>query len=169
MMVNDVPQRAARRIALLVCILVPLAFGGLALLLGQDANWDLRNYHWYNPYALLTDRWELDLGLGSYYNPVVDVPTYLAARLRSAKALSFVLGLVQGLNFVLLLALARVILKPMAEPARTVAAAVTALGGVRGAGAIALVGTTFNDSVLSLFVLGSLLLVVTRIDAMTLG
>src|SRR4051812_4700092 len=163
------PERAARRIAILASVIAPLAFGVLALALGQDANWDLRNYHWYNPYALLHDRWEFDVGIGSYYNPVVDVPMYLAAQVLSAKALSFALGVVQGLNFVLLLALGRVVLKPIPEPSRTIAAAIAALVGATGAGAIALVGTTFNDGVLSLFVLGAVLIVATRLETMSAG
>lgn len=40
-----------RRIVLALFVLVPLAFGAYALLLGQDGNWDLRNYHWYDAYA----------------------------------------------------------------------------------------------------------------------
>src|SRR4030095_718030 len=62
---NEVRLKSAVGTDLLVgrvcCIAVPLAFGALAIALGQDANWDLRNYHWYNPYALLTGRFRFDL------------------------------------------------------------------------------------------------------------
>jgi hypothetical protein len=37
-------------------------FGALALALGQDGNWDLRNYHWYNAYAFITNRLMFDVG-----------------------------------------------------------------------------------------------------------
>ena len=40
----------------LCLILFPLCYGLIALALGQDANWDLRNYHWYNPYAFLNGK-----------------------------------------------------------------------------------------------------------------
>jgi len=44
-------------------LLVPLAFGLYAVKLGQDTNWDLLNYHLYNPFAYLNDRLSLDLAL----------------------------------------------------------------------------------------------------------
>lgn len=54
-------------------------FGILSVMLGQDANWDLRNYHLYNAYAWLNDRLETDLApaqMQSYFVPVLDVPYY---------------------------------------------------------------------------------------------
>jgi hypothetical protein len=166
---NDPSARTGRLIGWVLCCLVPPAFGLLALAFGQDANWDLRNYHWYNPYALLHHRWEFDVGLGAYYNPIIDVPMYLAAQHLSARALSFLLGLVQGLNFLLVYALARVLLRPVAEPWRAVAAGIVALVGVTGGGALSLVGTTFNDTVLSFAVLGAALIIVSDLDTLAGG
>ena len=43
--------------------------------MGQDANWDLLNYHLYNGFAFLHSRSARDLlptGLQSYLNPVLD-------------------------------------------------------------------------------------------------
>jgi hypothetical protein len=45
--------------------------------LGQDANWDLQNYHFYNVYMLLGGRFGTDLqaaGIQTYLNPVFDIP-----------------------------------------------------------------------------------------------
>jgi hypothetical protein len=55
----DTPH-AARRAAWLL----PLLFGLLSLALGQDDNWDLRNYHLYNPFALVNGKIGLDLAPG---------------------------------------------------------------------------------------------------------
>src|SRR5262245_55289396 len=88
------------------CVVVPFAFGALAVVLGQDANWDLRNYHWYNPYALLTGRFEFDLAPASYYNSILDVPLYLLAQHAPARVCGLLLGVVQGLNFIPLYVLA---------------------------------------------------------------
>src|SRR4051812_21190792 len=55
----------------------------VALALGRDANWDIRNYHLYNPYALLEGRWGLDLapaGLHSFLHPGLDIPFYMLTR-----------------------------------------------------------------------------------------
>lgn len=148
----------SRRLVLLLNCIVPLAFGGLALVLGQDANWDLKNYHWYNPYALLTDRWLFDLSPASYYNPAIDVPTYLAAQALSARTLTFILGLVHGLNFILLFALARAASALSAGTRSILFAAAIAFVGMIGGGHIGILGTTFGDNVVSLFVFGSVLL-----------
>ena len=70
-----------REMALL--ILLMLLCGGEGLLLGQDVNWDLLNYHLYNPYALLTGRFYTDLmpaGIHTFFNPLLDVPVYLAVK-----------------------------------------------------------------------------------------
>src|SRR5262249_23616295 len=102
--------RGASRAALLLCLIIPLGFGALALALGQDANWDLRNYHWYNAYRFLTGRLFTDLGASTPYNPLLDVPFYLGGLLLPAKVFSFLWGTLHGLNFVVLYILARAVL-----------------------------------------------------------
>ena len=44
-----------------LAIAAPLIFGLASLTFGRNTNWDLRNYHWYNPYAWLTDRYQIDI------------------------------------------------------------------------------------------------------------
>ncbi len=151
--------RAPARAALLLCLAVPLGFGVLALALGQDANWDLRNYHWYNAYRFLTGRLTTDLGASTPYNPLLDVPLYLGATWLSAKMFSFLLGCIHGLNFVLLYGLGRALLAPVPDPNRTWAAAGIALCGVIGGGHLGLVGTSFHDNVVSLAIIGAMIMV----------
>ncbi|MFM9989825.1 MAG: hypothetical protein ACKVOY_00195, partial [Burkholderiaceae bacterium] len=58
------------------------AFGS-ALWLGQDASWDLRNYHFYNPYAWLQHRANIDIApaqLQSFLHPFADIPHYLMVK-----------------------------------------------------------------------------------------
>jgi len=48
------------RVSLLAPLLIyAMVFGFISVELGQDANWDLRNYHLYNAYALLHHRLDL--------------------------------------------------------------------------------------------------------------
>lgn len=64
----------------LLCCVLAVAAG---LLLGQDANWDLRNYHFYNPYAWLNNRYDIDIApaqIQSWHYPLADIPYYLFAR-----------------------------------------------------------------------------------------
>src|SRR5580658_3260845 len=103
----------ARSFALCLLAFAPFVFGGLALALGQDANWDLRNYHWYNAYAFLHGRFGFDLlpaQTPSFYNPLLDVPFFVLATHAPARVAGFALGFVQGLNFIPLFMLAYVVL-----------------------------------------------------------
>ncbi len=162
----------ARPLALLLLCLGPLLYGLLSLWLGQDANWDLRNYHWYNAYALLQGRHGFDILPSQtpfFYSPMLDVPVYLLAQLLSGRGVGFVLGAVQGLNFCLLLMLAHsVLVIPKSSRKVLVCAALAALGMV-GAGGIAQIGTTFNDNMVSLGLLGSILLIVTALPTLLHG
>lgn len=152
-------DRFARALALTVMVGAPLAFGLLSLALGQDANWDLRNYHWYNAYAFLEGRIGFDLlpaQTPSFYNPTLDIPFYLLASAASARTAGFLVGAVQGLNMALLFLLARSVLRIDRPLHKASAAAAIALVGMIGGGGLAQIGTTFHDNVVSLGVVGGL-------------
>jgi hypothetical protein len=152
-----------RWLALFFVIATPFAFGALAVVLGQDANWDLRNYHWYNAYAFLNQRYGIDLLPSQtpyFYNPALDVPFYwLATHVRAVVA-GYVLGTVQGLNFDLLFMLAFLTLNVPNPRQKVIVCAVVSLLGMLGGGGIAMLGTTFYDNITSLGLFLSLVLVV---------
>ncbi|MDD5585392.1 MAG: hypothetical protein PHY92_00355 [Alphaproteobacteria bacterium] len=165
-------EHRARRLAIVILALAPLAFGLLALYLGQDANWDLRNYHWYNAYAFANGRYMFDLLPSQtpfFYNPTLDVPFYLLASHVSARMAGFVLGAVQGLNFVLLFMLAHVSLIVPNPRQKVLACAVLAALGMLGGGGIAQIGTTFYDNITSLGIFLSALLVVRHFETLIHG
>jgi hypothetical protein len=142
-------------------LLAPLLSGLAAALLPQDANWDLRNYHYYNPFALLNGRSGFDIApaqLPSFYNPLLHLPYYWLVNSVPPRLVAFVLGAVQGFNITLLVLLARGLLHP---PQRWLAWPVALLGAT-GAANLSMLGTSFFDNVLSLFFLGSLLVLVRR-------
>ena len=144
-------------------MLAPLFFGALAVALGQDANWDLRNYHWYNAYAFIHHRGAIDLLPSQtpyFYNPAIDIPFYLLATYLPAKIAGFILGAVQGLNAVLLFMLAYAGLRIANTRHKVVVCAALATLGMIGGGGIALLGTTFYDNVTSLGAFLSALLIV---------
>ena len=144
---------AARRLALGFTILAPLLYGLLSLAMGQDANWDLRNYHWYNAFAFLNNRLDFDIlpaQTPTFYNPTMDLPFYLLATRFPARLVGFLLGMVQGLNGVLLFALAYRLLRLENPLYRTLAAIAIAIVGLLGGGTLAELGTTFYDNVISL-------------------
>jgi hypothetical protein len=147
--------------------LVPVLCGLVSVWLGQDDNWDLRNYHWYNAYALLNGRLDLDMAPGqwqSYFNPLIDVPYYLLSTTLPGPLVGFLMGFVHGLNFVLLLAIARQLLGERAGGARL--PLLLAAAGVCGAGFLSQLGNTMGDNLTALLVLGAQHLVLRGWDAL---
>ncbi|MDR3629660.1 MAG: hypothetical protein P4L42_04925 [Desulfocapsaceae bacterium] len=146
----------------------PLFFGCLALFLGQDANWDLRNYHFYNAYSFLFNRFDFDVvpaQLATFYNPLLYVPFYKLVTSVPPMVVGFVMGAVQGLNFPILIGIVRCTAGPQRESwwRSYLVAAV----GVLGAGNISETGTMFADNLLSLLVLGVLWLFLANYRFMT--
>lgn len=153
------------RATLWACLMVPLAAGLVALALGQDANWDLRNYHWYNAFALFEGKLAIDLapaGLQTYFNPLIDLPYYWANRHFPAPVAGFAFGVLNGLDFVVLLAVARAVLTGLPAQRRNRVALLLALAGVLTPQFLSELGTTMGDDTTALAVLGALALVATR-------
>ncbi len=118
--------------------------------LGQDANWDLRNYHVYNPWALLNGRLGLDLlpaGIQSTFNPLLDLPYYLLATgllANSPHTMAAVAGLPFGGLLFVVLQLATWLLPPSWPAVRLTPWIATAIAGTAAA-TFSEIGTTFND------------------------
>lgn len=145
-------------------VLFPFAYALLALAFGQDANWDLRNYHWYNAYAFLNGRYGFDLLPSQtpyFYNPILDLPLYLVGTHFSAVSTTLFLGFLQGLNFILLFTLAHRVLLPHEH--RNTWALLIALFGMIGGGVLGEIGTSFYDNIVSLGVLGTLSVLTLRL------
>ena len=137
--------------------------------MGQDANWDLRNYHFYNPYAFLYHRLDYDVvpaQVATFYNPLFYIPFYEAVLRLPPMLVGFLLGAVQGLNFPLLLAIARNVMgSTLSIPWWR--GFLIALIGLLGAGNISELGTMFGDNLTSLLVLGGLLLLLANFRKLT--
>ena len=64
----------------LICLLITATF---VYSRGQDINWDLLNYHFYQGYSLLNGRFSTDIaaaGLQSFLNPIPNVLAYLSIK-----------------------------------------------------------------------------------------
>lgn len=150
----------ARALTLALYVGAPLGYGILSVLIRQDHNWDLLNYHHYNPWAWLNGRrgHDIDAAIlpGGYFNPLLHLPLYLAHEVLRPQRVGFLIGAVQGLNAILLYWIARSALPGEASPQRTVLALGVALLGTVAAGNLGQIGASFGDNILSLFVLGSL-------------
>ena len=145
-----------------------LAFGGVALALGKDTGWDFRNYHWYDPYALLAGRLGFDVAVAhqaTYFNPLIHVPFYLLATAGTSWLAVFYLGALQGLNALPLYLISRSALAsgPWARPVvgvRGDALALTIIG-LAGSTVLSMIGkTSYDQSLLSALVLSGLCVIV---------
>ncbi|MBY6261343.1 hypothetical protein EI613_05290 [Azospirillum sp. 412522] len=157
-MPTQAADRNARLIGLAFLLLAPPAYGLLTLAFGMDANWDLRNYHWYNGYAMLTGRIGRDLlaaQMPTFYNPFLDVPFYWLATHLPARVAGFLWGTLQGINLSLLYLLASFSFRNVPPLNRALIAMALATMGGLGGGTLGLIGTTFQDNVVSLGVLGA--------------
>lgn len=145
--------------AFTVAATVAMLLGGaVSLFLGQDRNWDLRNYHLYNAYAWLEGRLGFDLApaqLQSYFTPLIDVPYFLLVRHASAEWAGFVLGAWHGLNFALVALIAMRLLEHEVRPRR--AALWLALAGCTSAAFLSELGSTMGDNTTAVFVLAALI------------
>jgi hypothetical protein len=146
-------------------LLVPLLFGLVSLGLGQDENWDLKNYHLYNAYSLMNGRLGFDLAPGqwqSYFNPTLDLLYYGLLTALPAPLAGVAMGVLHGLNFLLVLGIARMLLPPPAAANasdRYRLPLLLAFAGMLGAGFLSGVGNSMGDNMSALFVLASLYLV----------
>jgi hypothetical protein len=145
----------------------PLLAGLVSMWLGQDANWDLRNYHWYNPYAFLNGKIGLDLNPGqfqSYFNPTIDLLYYGLATHCPTRVTAFVMGFLHGLNFVLLIMIVRQVLAGGQDEPAAVAATrfrlplLLGVAGCLGFSFLTQLGNTMGDNLTSLTVLGAIAL-----------
>ena len=111
----------------------------VAASVGTDADWDLRNYHLYNGFALLHGRIGLDIApaqLQTYLAPTQDVinAALLMVLNHHPVVHSAVLALPQGLAWFLTWYLARQLLGPNVRAGGWIAACVTAIGATGSAG-----------------------------------
>lgn len=151
----DTPGNVVRATAAIM-----LVGGIVSLLLGQDANWDLRNYHLYNGYALLHGRLLQDLApaqMQSYFSPLLDVFHYLLMARLPAPLAGFVLGALHGLVFLPLAGIAWLALR--GQPRRARLAPLLALAGLCTSAFLSEFGGSMADNTTALFVTGALYMV----------
>lgn len=160
------PFDRTQRIALAMSLLILFALSiGWTLLAGKDINFDQLNYHLYGPRLLLESRWEVDYfaaSLQTYLNGVSYLPFYwMVTQGWNDRLIAIILAAVHFVNILLVLALMARLLEGSAWQR---------LALLVIAGALALmapmyliqVGSSFNDPLSSIFVLGALLLYVSH-------
>ena len=149
-----------------------LIMGGLtSLSLGQDANWDLKNYHLYNAFALLNGRLGRDIfaaGIQTYFHPLLDVPYYVISILAlpgHPKVVAFLMGFPYGIlsYFVFLIAFNLFSSLQHNKYATYGLSTAATLFGVTGSATISQVGTTFNEIPIAALILAGIVLIFSKL------
>ncbi len=148
-----------------IFFIVVLGSGTLAVGLGKDLNYDLLNYHYYDGYAFLQGRLDQDFapaGLQTYFNPLLDVMTYLGLRFLPGKLHQFLLGSLQGLLFPSVYFLAKEVYrhKDRSERVTREFSFFCAAAALLGANFGGLLGTSFKEILLSIPIVLSLGIIV---------
>lgn len=158
------PRRAALHDTALLAVCIVIA-GAWSISLGQDANWDLQNYHFYNPWAWLAGRiFRADLAaaqLQTFHNPLLDLPFYaMVAWGWPPRVIAFVLAVPAGVAAFFLVLILRHLFADLSGVERRVAIGAAFAIGVTGAMGRATLGTTMNEWPLAALVLGGVWLIV---------
>lgn len=148
---------ANRLLTFAVCAAVPLL---VMLVLGADKNWDLANYHLYNPHAWLTGRYATDIApaqIQTWHSPLLDLPLYLLVRADAHSLLISVWLTIPAI--VALLAGTHVLQRLLDRPLHAWELVAFTLAAASGAAFFPGIGTTLNDSFVAAGLLVSLTLV----------
>ena len=133
-----------------VFALCVLGFGARSVALGQDANWDLKNYHWYNAYALLNGRIGWDVApaqIQTYYNPLGELPFWwlVHALPGEPRAVAFAMALPAAIAAFFLLRILALLFPVGRERGALVWIAAAAAIGLTGAAGQSTLGSTMNE------------------------
>ena len=139
----------------------PLIFGLWSLLLGQDRNYDLANYHLYNAFAFLNNKLDLDFAvaeLHSFSNPMLDIPYFLLIENLPPQFVAFFMGFFNGLIFIALFGISWEIIKPYRISNKKYIAFLLATSGILTPNFLAGLGNSMGDNVTALLVVISIYL-----------
>jgi hypothetical protein len=143
---RQVIERWAWPMVLAACL---LGAGAASLALDKDVNWDLKNYHFYNPHAFLNGRMAWDVApaqVQSYLSPVADLPFYamVKADLRP-RVIAFLMASTTAIGAYFLLRLAVLVFPALPRRERLFAVAAAGIIGLTGAAGTSVIGSTMNE------------------------
>ena len=148
--IPPVTARATTWLTQALLLVASMAASGVAsVLLGQDANWDLQNYHFYNAWAFLNDRLGWDYApaqLQSFLNPVIEVPFYwMIATDWPPRLVAFVMGLPGGVGAFFLAKILLRIFGKLPPKQRWLYVMLAFIVGICASGPVSLLGSTMNE------------------------
>ena len=143
------PTRVLPAKTFLILALIVLA-GAVAVALGQDANWDLQNYHFYDPWAWLNGRtFDHDIAAAqvqTYHNPLGDLPFYwMVGAAWDPRLIAFVLAIPAGIAAFFVVRLGWDVFADLTGYDRIGATLAAGVIGITANMGVSQLGTTFNE------------------------
>jgi hypothetical protein len=172
-MMSFVARKISHHGAIPAAFSVALIIGGvISLLLGQDANWDLKNYHIHNPWALLNNRAGSDIftaGIQTYFNPLLDLPYYFLAIEwfpSSPRLVAFLMGFPAGVLLFFVWLCASEVLRAFKVDKYSVflMTGIVVAIGMTGAATVSQWGATFNEIQVAAIVVAGIYIIIAKID-----
>jgi hypothetical protein len=153
-----------------IIVLAACVFLGamVAVHLGQDANWDFFNYHYYDGYAILTGAWRQNIApaqVQSYLNPTLDIATYFLYTHLPPITVGTIVGGFQGLAYWLVYEIAWVVFARYAVAMRAMLAVGCAALAFYTPSNLAELGGSMGDVTVSVPILAGILLLLYSIRA----
>lgn len=136
-----------------------LMMGGLiSIFIGKDLCWDMANYHYYNAYAFLHQRWNVDYWPASnihvHLSPTLDLFAYFLINHFNPFVTTFLIGAIHGLNIWLLYLISVSILTSIENmPSPRLSAMMLTFLGIYGPVVLPGMGSFQHDNLMSIFVL----------------
>ena len=124
--------------------------------MGQDLNYDLLQYHFYNGYAFLHHHLNQDIApamVQTYINPYFDVINYLLIELQHPIVTEFLFGAISGIGWFVAYKIAILFFADFPVRQQRIYVIYSLLLSFTGAASISLLNTTTNDTKMSLFVI----------------
>ncbi len=145
-------------IILCFCIILGIV---LCFVFGQDSDWDLSNYHLYNPWAFFTGRIGYDImpcGVQSYINPVIDFPLYFLVKYFNNHPyfIEAVQSVWYGISVFFIYKISKIIFNSENKKLNYFLIFISVLLGATNIVAIMEIGLSYGDLVTSSFILAAL-------------
>ncbi len=144
-------------------VVVAVVCGVWSLTRGQDVNFDQRNYHLYDVWAVLHGRLDVDFapaGIHTYIPQYHNIPFFFMSRDLPPELTGFLMGAMQGIAVWLAAAVAWRLLPGWPTALRLAMATAITVVGTWSPGVITNIGTTFGDVITAVPVLVALLILV---------
>jgi hypothetical protein len=133
--------------------------GGISVFMGTSRDWDFLHYHFYDGYALLHHRLNIDFapaGLWSFFNPLLDAfNAFIILNIQNTFWILFLFGAICGLGFFVFYQILCLIFENVDSPAysKNLLILYTFFTGITAPSAFSQVGATQNDFQTTSFIL----------------